>query len=916
MTQLPTVCLAGLVTLSLVFPISAAEPSHSPRVPAFERFFRSDDADLAAGGRLLAGELNCRSCHKAPAGRSPVADKQAPILDLVGDRVRPEWIRDFLNRPHAVKPGTTMPDLLGHLPPEERQAQVEALTHFLASTGNSYDTYSDPTAAKRGQDLFRRVGCAACHDVAPEEATPLATSAALPDLARKYTSHALATFLKDPLKVRPSGRMPALGLKDEEYQDLAQYFLRDRDAVPNVRFAVYQGSWEKLPDFSPLKPVKTGECAGFDLSVAGMTNNFAIRFETNLFIAAEADLQFTIGSDDGSRLLIDGEVAADADGIHPHQEDRRTRHLTAGWHAVVVEYFQGGGEWTLAVDMQGRGFARRAVASQCALRTDKPLSELGDHRFVVHQELAAKGRELFVSVGCANCHQLRWEERLLKPARQAKSWESLTANSGCLSPEPGASLPRFGFDERQIAALQAALKSPAPAADVAGTTHTTLMTLNCYGCHRRGDVGGVEEARNAFFLTRQPEMGDEGRIPPALTGVGDKLQDQWLKHVLEQGASDRKEYMQARMPRFGNRNIEALTAAFVELDRRPDSVPAAEFAIPDYRVKADGRHLVGAKALSCIKCHDFGPHPSQGVRAINLATMTTRLREDWFYRYVLDPQEYRPGTRMPSPWPFGQTTIRDVLNADVNLQIHAVWKYLSDGEKAALPLGLVREPIELVATDTPILYRNFIEGAGARAIGVGYPEKVNLAWDANQMRLALIWHGAFMDASRHWNGRGVGFEAPLGDHVLPLPDGPPLAKLSSASDSWPEGLARDQGFRFRGYRLDARQRPTFQFTAGDLKVDDRCVPQVAEGEADPGLQRQLTIQAPATSDAWYFRAAVAQNIRSTDRPGEWRIDQTWTLQLDPAVAASVRDVSGGRQELLIPLKINGEPQTLTLQYRW
>ena len=29
-----------------------------------------------------------------------------------------------------------------------------------------------------------------------------------------------------------------------------------------------------------------------------------------------------------------------------------------------------------------------------------------------------------------------------------------------------------------------------------------------------------------------------------------------------------------------------------------------------YRVKAAGRHLVGGQALSCIKCHYFGPHPS------------------------------------------------------------------------------------------------------------------------------------------------------------------------------------------------------------------------------------------------------------------------------------------------------------------
>ena len=43
---------------------------------------------------------------------------------------------------------------------------------------------------------------------------------------------------------------------------------------------------------------------------------------------------------------------------------------------------------------------------------------------------------------------------------------------------------------------------------------------------------------------------------------------------------------------------------------------------------------------------------------------------------------------------------------------------------------------EHVPFEEAIIYRNFIEGAGTRAIGVGYPEKLNLAFDANEMRLA------------------------------------------------------------------------------------------------------------------------------------------------------------------------------------
>ena len=100
---------------------------------------------------------------------------------------------------------------------------------------------------------------------------------------------------------------------------------------------------------------------------------------------------------------------------------------------------------------------------------------------------------------------------------------------------------------------------------------------------------------------------------------------------------------------------------------------------------------------------------------------------------------------------------------------------------------LGRDPIPLVADKTPVIYRNFIQGAGPRAIGVGYPEKANLAFDANDLRIALIWQGAFIDASKHWTGRGEGFQGPLGDNALALPYGPTVIHLrrrGNAAD-WP-----------------------------------------------------------------------------------------------------------------------------------
>jgi mono/diheme cytochrome c family protein len=908
-----------VVLVGVSFSNAAELVPASPRIPGYERFYTAADADRIAGGRLLLSELNCLSCHKAGAEilGEAIAAKKAPVLDDIGDRVRPAWIREFLAAPHTLKSGTTMPDVLS-ASDDERTQQVEALVHVLASTGSVADSAPDRAAVQRGKSSFHKFGCTACHNPVEGEPVDLPTSVPLSDLGKKYTAASLAAFLKDPLKARPSGRMPDFPLKDEEFRDIAQYFLKDVQLPPNVRYTVYRHNGDRLPKFEDLVPMRSGECSGFDVNVAGRRNDFAIRFTTNLYIRAPAQHQFYVGSDDGSRLTIAGEVIVDNDGIHAHEEVKGRHSFEVGWHPVIVDYFQGGGETTLEVFIDGNGLKRQPLGALVSLTTDKPPEEAKG--FVVDTALAEKGRGLFASLGCASCHEMKLDGRKLGSTRTAKAWNELSSVGGCLAEPPVAGLPQYRLTAGQRTALAAVLGKAAAPEQPAELVHRTLVTFNCYACHGRGVVGdlesvrgGVEEARNAFFQSSQKEMGDEGRLPPTLTGVGDKLTDAWMKQLLEQGANDRQHYMQAKMPKFGGRNVGHLPGAFAVVDRQPDSAPTPEFPEADYRIKAAGRHLVGGNALSCIKCHDFGPHPSQGVRAINLATMTKRLRPDWFHRYMLEPQAYRPGTRMPAPWPFGRATVKEVLNANVDLQVRATWRYLLDGDKAAVPVGLVREPIELKPQNVPVIYRNFIEGAGTRAIGVGYPEQANLAWDANDMRLALIWHGAFIDASRHWNGRGQGFESPLGDDVLQLPDDAPFARLASLNDPWPKGSARDHGYQFRGYKLDEKQQPSFQYTLGSVAVEEFAVPLLFEGSKYPRLQRTLTVTGGDAGEMLHFRAARGKI--ANDKQGLFNIDGTWTLKVSGGEAPILRE-SNGQQELLVPVKLNGAAQRIALEYIW
>jgi mono/diheme cytochrome c family protein len=482
--------------------------------------------------------------------------------------------------------------------------------------------------------------------------------------------------------------------------------------------------------------------------------------------------------------------------------------------------------------------------------------------------------------------------------------------------EQSAKAPRYALSHRQKTALSAAIaaaKSPAKERTPDALVNQALARFNCVACHDRNKQGGVLAARDAFFLTDMPEMGDEGRIPPSLTGVGAKLTAGWLKTLLDEGAKDRP-YMFTRMPKFGASNVGELVAAFEAADATQlQAAPVFHVASDDgKRVKAAGRRLVGSQGFACIKCHTFAGHRSTGIQAISMTTMTRRLRPEWFHYYLQNPLAYRPGTRMPTPFPDGKTTLPSVLDGTVEGQMGAIWTYLADGDKALFPVGLVTGKIELIAFDEAVVYRNFLEGAGTRAIGVGYPEKLNLAFDANHLRLALLWHGGFIDAARHWTARGAGFEKPLGDNVLRLPDGPPLAVLDSADAPWPDGAAKDLGFKFEGYRLDQKRQPTFQYSWQQVTVEDEPRP---IGEQDVfSMQRRLTFRAVRPlAEAW-FRAMRAEKIDELNS-GLYRIDDRWTLKVLTSGRPRVREQDGMR-ELLIPLTFDGNKAQIELTYDW
>lgn len=711
--------------------------------------------------------------------------------------------------------------------------------------------------------------------------------------------------------------MPHLNLNPTEARDIASFLLNDLDIAAGLQYSYYEGNWDKLPDFSKLTPKEVGDAETFDLSIAKRKDHFGLRFDGTIKIDADGEYLFLLGSDDGSRLSIDGKVVIENDGVHPFSQKRKPLKLKAGLHSVVVEYFEQAGGEELQVLYELKGQPPQDLANLVVAPTPK-VTKPAEPPFQIKPELVEKGREYFTTLGCANCHSLKkdGEQITAKYVHKAPALAELKGAGGCLT-DASPKSPRYELDDRQQRALAAAIagprKDPKPLDDTQQVS-LNLVRFNCIACHTRGDLGGIEEARNAHFKSDMPEMGDEGRIPPSLTGVGAKLKSSWLKTVMDEGAKDRP-YMFTRMPKFGLSNVEGLVAAIERTDASLiQPAPKVPYDDNDKKFKAVGRRLVGGQGMSCIKCHTFADKKSTGIQALSLTTMTKRLRDDWFHHYLLNPQAYRPGTRMPGGWPNGETQLPTILEGNTAAQIRSIWAYLLDGEKATLPSGLVTGAIELIAFDEAIMYRNFIEGAGSRAIGVGYPEKLNLAFDANELRLAMVWHNGFMDASRHWTGRGVGYEPPLGDNVVKLPEGVAFAALASTADAWPKEKAKDLGYQFNGYRLGEKRRPTFLYTVRGIQISDEPAP-----KGDAGvyvMQRTFQFKAVDGADSpgeLQFRAAVADKIEPAE--GGYKINDTWILRITSDQKPILRQ-SNGKSELLIPIALKDRQATLTVEYEY
>jgi mono/diheme cytochrome c family protein len=662
---------------------------------------------------------------------------------------------------------------------------------------------------ERGRILVEEHNCAGCHSGGAQHLA----SRIGPDLSNigaRANAFWMYKWLENPSHIRAGAMMPALLTSDEDRRDVAAYLATLKDTRRKVND--YRHSASKT---------KQGEELWSSIGCANCHQG-GTRLEAT-----------------GSKWASIGQLAAYL--REPLNVDRSGR-----MPAMQLS------------DEESVALADHLMQS----KDDKLESKLPDDASASH------GQQIVRTSGCLNCHTIEGDAgKPLPGAKRFAALDKLDLSKGCLAADPPPGAARYSMvddDRKAIAAFLSAIKtaplvSSAPAHDF----RRTLVKLNCVACHEADEF----------------KPGEDVEKLPVLTNLGAKLKRDWIGQVLNDKKARVRFWLKTRMPEFGPAVSrvpdQAVAAAGIDDAAEPK-------LIPNTTLITEGQKLVGANdpkknpsGMGCVTCHslrEFKPAvAADATRGPELTLMFTRLRTDFFRRWMHEPARIQAGTAMPN-------FFTDKSREQADLTIETLWNYASLGQSMPAPLGVKeKKNYILIVTDTPLVSRCQVpdpNGTIVYGISVGLPGFINYTFDAERVMFRQAWHGGFLDMAGDWDGRGGNPVRVLGQRFYGQAINP--IRIGAPDNDAPRA--------FKGYELKDKI-PTFLYTIGDAEVRER-ITALAEGKG-VGIVRTFEIE--ANNQPVYFVAC--------DESGTTLIPSTGTFK-SPQVQKSFKSPDKAQGQVL------------------
>jgi len=608
--------------------------------------------------------------------------KIGPNLKEIRAKLSKSWIPVWLSDPQAFRPGTKMPTF------RLNDDEVKAISAFLWQNALDVKVATQPTGdAGRGKELFKSLGCLACHSI-NGNAIDMGNkhiggdfAADLSRLGEKANFDYIVRWIHNPRqRLAPYSPTEKKDLLPADYKakNLPFVFDDEHTKSPNNGREIQIQNMTVMPNFR-LAEQDTRDIATFLMSQK--------KFEPSQY----PDASYL----DDKSLVAQGEVLV-------------RRFGCAACHEI-----------------KGMEEEQR-IGTELTVEGSKPIERLD---FALLQQDAMAARDPYTSAKIEREDRENWydhkgffENKLKSPGIYDRGKEK--------APEDKLRMPNIYLPEADVNALATFLLGSVETALPASMRFTpegqkkavqdgwwVVQKYNCMGCHN------VLIGQDSVLMGLPMYQGDQQeQLPPRLTSEGARVNPGWLLGFLKDpslmkpgerpsaaevkqavmthltgGASQAtggtsqpagganqpgapasatpatdaamwdpslklsgpigvnrngvRGYLKARMPtfNFSPNELQALVNFFMAASDQPQPyIPEQLDPVTTEELNL-ARALFTSKQASCLQCHMTGdPAHDAKATAPNFLLAPERLKPSWTRRWIYDPQIISPGVNMPS----------------------------------------------------------------------------------------------------------------------------------------------------------------------------------------------------------------------------------------------------------------------------
>nr|MBA3240500.1 c-type cytochrome [Acidobacteriota bacterium] len=610
--------------------------------------------------------------------------KVGPNLKDVRLKLRKEWIPEWLRDPQAFRPGTKMPTFWylsgekNHLVPSATQDdERKAISAYLWQTAYEGRMPAQQRGdAAHGDELFKTTGCMACHSIGEGDQKVGGDFAAnLTRLGQKANYEYIVRWVHNPReRWAPYCPKEKRDLSPEDYRKAGKPFVFDTDShskCPNDGAELQVQNMTVMPNF------RLSDQDARDIATYLVSLNPEASFP-------EASYMDDPRLKDKGQALIKQYGCAGCHEIRGFEEEQRIgKELTAEGasplerldFALMTHRAEFGLD---AYDEKKKvkpwynrkGFIEHKIVDPSVYDQGKekdPREHLRMPKpYLTDEWKTALTTFLIGSVGVEGANVPR--SLFYNPSDQQRDiqdgwWVVKKYNCmGCHTVQVGqrsvlSTLPQYNTPETKDQ-VPPGLTTEGARVDpewlLRFLTDPSLSGADIHGGAGQGttrpQTPRVERPGSSNISTEGGANGVGVREGQQQTAQGGETMGV-LKPQPGENRNGVRKYLKVRMPtfNFSPNELRTLVRFFlaVSAQQEPYIRESLEPLSPDEQNLA--RALFTSQAAPCLKCHMTGDAGHDlTATAPNFLDSGTRLKSDWTFRWLLDPQRIMPGTAMPS----------------------------------------------------------------------------------------------------------------------------------------------------------------------------------------------------------------------------------------------------------------------------